>query len=87
MVTDVNCEKERMYVCESETIVAVVGVWNLAKKKILLFAEIIAYLHVAMILQTTKRQKLITIRQNKLKAVDLSIATEGKFTRLKRFRE
>ncbi|MBO7540313.1 MAG: hypothetical protein J6T33_01485 [Bacteroidales bacterium] len=63
------------------------GVWNLAKKKILLFAEIIAYLHVAMILQTTKRQKLITIRQNKLKAVDLSIATEGKFTRLKRFRE
>ena len=31
---------------------------------------------VAIILRAVKRQKLITIRQNKLKATDLSIATD-----------
>jgi hypothetical protein len=33
LVTDVNCEKERMYVCESETIVAVVGSLEFGEKK------------------------------------------------------
>ena len=48
LVTNVNFEKERMYVCKSETIAAVVGSLDFGKKKILLFAEIIVYLHVAI---------------------------------------
>ena len=33
LVTNVNFEKERMYVCESETIVAVVGSLEFGEKK------------------------------------------------------
>ena len=78
LVTDVNCEKERMYVCESETIVAVVGSLDFGEKKrfcclrkllhicMLQFVTAVTVTAVAIIFQAAKRQKLIPATQNKL---------------------